>query len=100
MLFDKHNQLGTTDTFVSAPIGIFIRDRFTISPGTYKTVISNARGFGTSVFNMVPKGRYMVSPHVLCFGTSVFNMVPKVVNRVRGGFKRFGTSVFNMVPKD
>ena len=40
------------------------------------------RGFGTSLFNMVPKGWTMLINEIACFGTSLFSMVPKVVGLV------------------
>ena len=38
------------------------------------------RGFGTSLFNMVPKEKIQAVGLEKCFGTSLFNMVPKVAD--------------------
>ena len=58
------------------------------------------RGYGTSLFNMVPKDVRRGSEPERCYGTSLFNMVPKVQRVVKRLRKSYGTSLFNMVPKE
>ena len=52
------------------------------------------RGFGTILFNMVPKGS-SVKPYARTrFGTILFNMVPKVGGFPFSLFRDFGTILF------
>ena len=57
------------------------------------------RGFGTILFDMVPKATSQKQNIKYCFGTILFDMVPKVWERFLTYQRRFGTILFDMVPK-
>ena len=57
------------------------------------------RGFGTSLFNMVPKGRASDVHDKTSFGTSLFDMVPKVSSVLIVMFICFETNLVDMIPK-
>lgn len=60
------------------------------------------RGFGNSLFNMVPKANFCLNSSRDCFRNNLFNMVPKVFEKRSSDPKcfGFGNSLFNIVPKD
>ena len=57
------------------------------------------RGFGTILFDMVPKEVDNDKFVITSFGTILFDMVPKVTTETKVIIRSFGTILFDMVPK-
>ena len=58
------------------------------------------RGFGTILFDMVPKVPFKLDWSIDSFGTILFDMVPKDLTSKAHDKSCFGTILFVMVPKE